>query len=126
MSKSSSMYHLFWGVTLFSLYTVLMAKVATLMRLSPPLLPSQTYALIFVGEICSFAPFIPAAIRRWSINKKAEWISFLLFSSAMACSFIWGIYCTQRMPLGEFCRYLYSNYSNACLTFRASEEFLSQ
>ena len=53
----SGLYHLLWGVVLYSCYMFLVALVASLMRFSAPLAPSQTFALMSVGEILSLAPF---------------------------------------------------------------------
>ena len=64
--------HLFWGVTLYTLYRILFATVASLMRLTPPLLPSQTYALIFVGEVVSFAPFTYTAYRQYTMVQNGQ------------------------------------------------------
>ena len=96
----SRLFHLFWGVTLYTLYTILMAMNASLMRLSPPLLPSQTYALIFVGQFVSFAPFTLHAYRQWRITKTNEWIVQSVLGIVMACSYIYVLYCTTHMPLG--------------------------
>ena len=100
---SDSVRHLFWGVSLFILYVLLAAMVAPLMaliRVSAPLAPSQTFALLAVGELVSFLPFLGAAKRCWSIETRAEWITFTLFGAVLACNFSWGIYCCQHMPLG--------------------------
>ena len=92
--------HLLWGIVLFCLYTVIASLVTPLMRAAAPLAPSQTYALIFVGEIVSFAPYLGIARRKWSIKRKAEWITFIVFGVILATTFLYGIYCAQHMPLG--------------------------
>ena len=97
---SDSVRHLFWGVSLFILYVLLAAMVAPLIRVSAPLAPSQTFALLAVGELVSFLPFLGAAKRCWSIETRAEWITFTPFGAVLACNFSWGIYCCQHMPLG--------------------------
>ena len=93
--------HLLWGVALFTLYIVLSGMVAPLMRLSAPLKPSQTFALLFVGEFVSFLPSIGSAKRNWSLTKWGELITFALLGCVLACNFAWGIYCSQNMPLGK-------------------------
>ena len=93
--------HLLWGVTLFTLYIVLWAMVAPLMRLSAPLAPSQTFALLTLGEFLSFLPCLGIAKRQWSIKKWQEWVTFALLGVVLACNFAVNIYCSQNMPLGK-------------------------
>ena len=95
------LFHLIWGVTLFCLYLSLAGLLTPLMRVTPPLAPSQTYALIADGEVVSFLPYLPKTKQKWSIVKKAQWITFVISGGVQACTFFWGIYCTQHMPLGE-------------------------
>ena len=96
-----SLFHLLWGVTLFCLSLSLCSLVGPLMRVTAPLPPSQAYALIVVGEVVSFLPYFPKIKQKWSITRRAQWITFILFGGVLACNFIWGIYCAQHMPLGE-------------------------
>ena len=99
---SKSLNHLFWGVSLFTLYLLMAAMVTPLMRTAAPLQPSQTYALIAVGELVSFLPNIGITKRQWSIRKRVEWITFTLFSAMLSSNFVCVIYCSQHMPLGWF------------------------
>ena len=100
MTEEGKVRHLLWGVVLFTLYIVLSAMVAPLMRLSSPLAPSQTFALLFLGEFVSFLPFLSLARRQWNITKWTEWIVFSIFGCALAGNFAAHIYCAQNMPLG--------------------------
>ena len=51
-------YHLVWGVVLFFLYNVLTSVEITIMRLSDSILPTQTLALMFVGEVVCLVPLV--------------------------------------------------------------------
>ena len=95
-----SLFHLLWGVVLYSLYIMLAAMVSPLMRVCSPLAPSQTYALICVGEIISFIPYLKIAKEKWSIKTKSEWLTFAIFGLILASNFVFGIYSSQNMPLG--------------------------
>ena len=96
-----SLNHLLWGVVLFSLYIVMTAMLAPLMRVCSPLAPSQTYALICLGEIFSFIPYVKLAKRKWSIKRKSEWITFGIYGLILGSNFVLVIYCSQNMPLGK-------------------------
>ena len=103
--------HLLWGVTLFTLYIVLSAMVAPLMRLSAPLAPSQTFALLTLGEFLSFLPCLGIAKRQWSIKKWQEWVTFALLGVVLACNFAVNIYCSQNMPLGKVVKVILKMYA---------------
>ena len=66
MIMASGLYHLLWGVVLYSCFMFLLALVASLMRFAAPLAPSQTYALMSIGEIVSLAPF--SWVRNYHLN----------------------------------------------------------
>ena len=104
---TTRLHHLFKGVILYTVYMVLCAMVSSLMRFAAPLMPSQAYALIFVGEVISLVPFSVTAKNNWSLKTKTEGIAFSVWSCVLACSYVWLIYCTKNMPLGlsfvEFC-----------------------
>ena len=101
MKSKGTVRHLLWGVILYSLFKLLAAMGPTLMRFSSPLPPSQTYALLFVGELFSFLPFVGVSSREWSVNKRHEWIAFTVMGCALAANFAAYIYCARNMPLGE-------------------------
>ena len=97
---ATRMTHLIKGVALYTLYMFLFALVSSLMRFSAPLMPSQCYALMFVGEAISLTPLAVIIKRNWSLNTKMEWTAFIIWGIVLACSYVWMIYCTQNMPLG--------------------------
>ncbi len=103
---SASVAHLFWGVLLFTLYLLKAAMLTPLMRTAAQLQPSQTYALMAAGEVVSFLPNVGIIKRQWSIRKRVEWITFILFGAMLSSNVICVIYCSQHMPLGGlFFRY---------------------
>ena len=94
-------YHLVWGVVLFFLYNVLTAVGITIMRLSHSILPSQTLALMFVGEVVCLLPLAPFIRRQWSIVKPKEWIAFTCLTLLLGAHSAASIFCTQHMNLGK-------------------------
>ena len=98
--------HLFWGVTLYTLFVLLSSLGPILMRYSLSLPLSQTYAFIFVGESLSFLPFIIVTKHEWSLNERREWVAFSLFGCAVVANFAGCIYRARNMPLGKRLYYL--------------------
>ena len=98
----STIKHLLWGVTLYSLFCLLSSMGMPLMRVSSALKPSQAYAISIIVEFFSFLPFVGVTKREWKINKCHEWIAFTVYGCGFAYSFAAVIYCSQNMPLGKF------------------------
>ena len=93
--------NLTWGVGLYALYTILYSYQIPLLKLCGALTPSQTLALMFVGEFLSQIPFMFLIYQKWSISKRREWIAFGTLGCMLAGYHGAAAYCAQKVNLGE-------------------------
>ena len=92
--------HLRWGLVLFSLNALVYSTHVSIVRLCSALKPSQTMALMFVGEVVVLLPFSGIIWRRWSVSDPKAWAAFCLLGLLVAMFHVAAIFCTQHMNLG--------------------------
>jgi hypothetical protein len=89
--------HILWGTLLYFLNIILYTILGPIFRSIQHLTYSQMYALQVLGEVGSFLPLTPYAVRRWNISTRKDGVVYLFLTSATAAYYIPFIYC-RRMP----------------------------
>jgi hypothetical protein len=93
--------HFLWGTVLYFFDTALFAILGPIFRSVRHLTYSQMYALQVLGEVVSFLPMTPYAVRHWNITTWKEWGIYLFLTFASAFRYILYNYCSHVMPFGD-------------------------
>jgi glycopeptide antibiotics resistance protein len=59
------------------------------------------FALQVLGEIVTFLPLTPYAVRHWNITTWKEWGVYLVLTFSTAFYYVPFMYCSHVMPLGD-------------------------
>ena len=96
--------HLLWGVLLFTVYVIICAYDLAYLHLCGSLKPSQTLALLFVGETVTLLPFSTIIWKHWTLHKPKEWLAFGTLGFLQGAFHAIVAFCANIMKLGELDR----------------------
>lgn len=72
--------HILWGTLLYFVNIVLYTILGPIFRSVQHLSISQMYALQVLGEVGSFLPLTPYAVRHWNISTRKEWVVYFVLA----------------------------------------------